>query len=501
MALYNEMRPQRLSDVKGQDRVVKVLRDNMKSGHMPNSMLFVGTRGTGKTTVAKIVAKSLNCMSPKEDGECCCVCPSCRSIVEGSNMDVIELDAASNNGVDDVRKIIELVQFRPMGKKIVVILDEVHMFSLGAFNALLKVMEEPPQDVHFILCTTELHKVPVTILSRCRKFTFENIALETIVSKLEVICQKYSLNADKDALLLVAKAANGSMRDAESIFETFIEEKHITASLVREHLGFTQEEVIFEMVESIISGEPSGAFDAIRKVTARGGSLALLLEDVMHLVLDVIYLQSCGDVTALSCGDEERILKLAQSAKMTRFLEIAGEVRNAYERRSTNMELILQSMVVSLIGRTSTLSALEDKITLLEKKISSISSGNVVVPMAEISTEENDMGSYEPEEMCGEPPVENITSKSASNAENELPDGFTILSKEEQEELAAMGFFVDSPTESAPVEDNSSSSLEVNGEETEEGKEEQDTFYGDFARQFREGSGGGFGTYGTSSFF
>ncbi len=496
MALYNEMRPKRLSDVRGQERVVKVLMDNLKSGHVPNSMIFVGTRGTGKTTVAKIVARSLNCISPKENGECCCECPACKSILDGSNMDVVELDAASNNSVDDVRKIIELVQFRPVGKKKVVILDEVHMLSTGAFNALLKIMEEPPKDVHFILCTTELHKVPATILSRCRKFKFENISLETIVSKLEMICGKYSLKADADALMLVAKAANGSMRDAESIFESFIDEEHITASLVREHLGFTQEEVVFEMVESIITGEPSGAFDAIRKVVNDGGSLSLLLEDMMHLVLDVIYLQSCGDATALSCGDKQRLVTLAQAAKLTRFLEIAEEVRKAYERKSSNLELILQSMVVSLIAKTSTVSSLEDKINKLERKISQLSvNGVVTMSSASVVAEEmeNDTVAEEEDEVSWE----NIPSEETANDSvdgNNSADGFVIPSDEELEELRAMGFSVDLPSDNSSLAAKTVEKRdEKPAEETASGSEEEFSFFNNFARQFNVGGNGGSG--------
>lgn len=495
MALYNEMRPKRLSDVRGQERVVKVLIDNLKSGHVPNSMLFVGTRGTGKTTVAKIVARSLNCTSPGENGECCCECPSCKSILDGSNMDVIELDAASNNSVEDVRKIIELVQFRPVGKKKVVICDEVHMFSTGAWNAFLKIMEEPPQDVHFILCTTELHKVPATILSRCRKFKFENISLETIVSKLEMICQKKGLNADKEALKLVAKAANGSMRDAESIFESFIDEENITASLVREHLGFTQEELVFLMLESIVSGEPSGAFDAIKEVVKCGGSLTLLLEDVMHLVLDVIYLQSCGEIA--ESKNSQRICSIAQSASQARFLEIAEEIRKAYERKTTNMELLLQGMVVSLVSRSSTISLLEKKVKCLEEQvtyltqngISIIASQNVSPAIPAQPDNTMDAMVFEPiteEEFS--PPVEDIP---ASNEEDNT-DGFIPLSDADMAELAALGFSVDLPVESS--EATLSVEEEVEDDEAEAGSGEESVFFGDFARQF--GSGGGFGSFG-----
>ena len=211
MSLYNEMRPARLSDVKGQDKLIKILKENLSAkGHLPNAMLFVGTRGTGKTSVAKIVAKQLNCESPLSDGSCCDTCATCLAIKSGNYLDVLELDAASNNGVDNIRSIIEQVQFKPIGNKKIIILDEVHMLSTGAFNALLKIMEEPPADVLFILCTTELHKIPATILSRCRKFQFDTISDEMIKEKLRSVNTIYGLTADEGALTLVAKAAKGS---------------------------------------------------------------------------------------------------------------------------------------------------------------------------------------------------------------------------------------------------------------------------------------------------
>lgn len=487
MALYNEMRPKRLSDVRGQERVVKVLIDNLKSGHVPNSMLFVGTRGTGKTTVAKIVARSLNCTSPGENGDCCCECPSCKSILDGSNMDVVELDAASNNSVDDVRKIIELVQFRPVGKKKVVICDEVHMFSTGAWNAFLKVMEEPPKDVHFILCTTELHKVPATILSRCRKFKFENISLETIVSKLEMICQKKGLNADKEALELVAKAANGSMRDAESIFESFIDEEHITSSLVHNHLGFTQEDLIFLFVESIISGEPSGAFDVIRDVVHSGGSLTLLLEDVMHLVLDIIYLQTTGDISA--ARDHKRAYLVAKKAELVRFLEIADEIRRVYEHKSANMELVLQGMVVSLVCKTSTIALLEEKIRRLEGQVDALSKRTYVTSDAVTAETLPESLSETIADECVDDIVkeEQLVSGSDGKSDQNTDNGFVRLSDDELEELASLGFSVGA---SDGCESDALPEVEVEPE-ADDGSDEE-VFFGDFARQF----GGGFGSFG-----
>ena len=328
------MRPTRLSDVKGQDKLIKILKENLSSkGHLPNAMLFVGTRGTGKTSVAKIVAKQLNCERPLPDGSCCDACTTCLAIKSGNYIDVLELDAASNNGVDNIRGIIEQVQFKPVGNKKIIILDEVHMLSTGAFNALLKIMEEPPADVLFILCTTELHKIPATILSRCRKFQFETISDEMIKEKLRTVNTIYGLTADEGALTLVAKAAKGSMRDAESIYENFldVEDRHVTEELVRDTLGYTDEDLVFAVLEGIVNGDPTISFQAVQETVSKGSSLLYLMEECFRVLMDIITVHMGGDISLFAGRDSylAQMTEIAFALNTERLLEIADAYRKA----------------------------------------------------------------------------------------------------------------------------------------------------------------------------
>lgn len=209
-ALYRKFRPQEFEDVKGQEHIVTTLKNQIKADRIGHAYLFCGTRGTGKTTVAKIFAKAVNCEHPV-DGSPCGECQSCRAITEGSSMNVIEIDAASNNGVDNIRQIREEVTYRPTeGRYKVYIIDEVHMLSAGAFNALLKTLEEPPSYVIFILATTEAHKIPITILSRCQRYDFHRISIDTIASRLSDLMEQEQVEVEERAIRYVAKAGDGS---------------------------------------------------------------------------------------------------------------------------------------------------------------------------------------------------------------------------------------------------------------------------------------------------
>ena len=221
-ALYRKFRPSEFSDVKGQDHIVTTLRNQIGADRIGHAYLFCGTRGTGKTTIAKIFARAVNCEHP-EDGNPCGTCASCRAIASGASMNVIEIDAASNNGVDNIREIREEVAYSPTeGKYKVYIIDEVHMLSIGAFNALLKTLEEPPSYVIFILATTEAHKIPITILSRCQRYDFRRISTETIAGRLRELMEEEQVEVEDRALTYVAKAGDGSMRDALSLLDQCI---------------------------------------------------------------------------------------------------------------------------------------------------------------------------------------------------------------------------------------------------------------------------------------
>ena len=480
MSLYNQMRPSRLSDVKGQDKLIKILKENLSAtGHLPNAMLFVGTRGTGKTSVAKIVAKQLNCEHPLEDGSCCDECPTCRAIKNGSHLDVLELDAASNNGVDNIRSIIDQVQYKPISKRKVIILDEVHMLSTGAFNALLKVMEEPPANVLFILCTTELHKIPATILSRCRKFQFETISEKMIMEKLKKVNEIYGLNADDGALSLVAKAAKGSMRDAESIYENFldVENSHITEELVRETLGYTQEDIVFSILDGIVLRDPTISFQAIQHTISKGGSLSYLLEECFRILMDVITIHMSGDLSVFF-GKKvylEKITEFAFSMETDRLFQIADAFKKAYEQKSSNLELTFQGMILGLVCRQSIISDLQKRVEELETMVAALKANPPVQVMQSVGLQtaedevsviaelEPEPDSYIPSDISAQPPIASAEDAEIAN------------------DLAALGFaYCEEATDVFEETENTTVLPDTQATETPA----EDNIFGDFARWF-----------------
>ena len=255
-ALYRKWRPGVFEDVRGQEHIVKTLKNQIKLGRVGHAYLFCGTRGTGKTSVAKIFAKAVNCLNPK-DGSPCGECPMCRSIQSQTSMNVIEIDAASNNGVDNIREIREEVEYSPTeGQYKVYIIDEVHMLSIGAFNALLKTLEEPPEYVIFILATTEAHKIPITILSRCQRYDFRRITIDTIADRLQELVDKEGLDVEEKALRYIARAADGSMRDALSLLDqcvAFYLNERLTYEHVLDILGAVDTSVFSRLLRNIMA--------------------------------------------------------------------------------------------------------------------------------------------------------------------------------------------------------------------------------------------------------
>ena len=250
-ALYRKYRPSEFEDVKGQEHIVTTLKNQIRAERIGHAYLFCGTRGTGKTTVAKIFAKAVNCQHPV-DGSPCGECESCKAIAAGTSMNVIEIDAASNNGVENIRQIREEVSYSPTeGRYKVYIIDEVHMLSIGAFNALLKTLEEPPSYVIFILATTEAHKIPITILSRCQRYDFRRISIDTISERLRELMQEEQVEVEEKAIRYVAKAADGSMRDALSLLDqciAFYLGQTLTYDHVLEVLGAVDTEVFLSLI-------------------------------------------------------------------------------------------------------------------------------------------------------------------------------------------------------------------------------------------------------------
>ena len=281
-ALYRKFRPDRFEDVKGQDHIVTTLKNQIKADRIGHAYLFTGTRGTGKTTIAKLFAKAVNCEHPV-DGSPCGECRSCKTIASGASVNVIEIDAASNNGVDNIREIIDEVSYSPVeGKYKVYIIDEVHMLSIGAFNALLKTLEEPPSYVIFILATTEVHKIPITILSRCQRYDFKRINIDTIADRLQELMDKEQVAVQDKALRYIAKTADGSMRDALSLLDQCIAfhfGEELTYDKVLEVLGAVDTEVFSQLLRKVINGDVTGAIRTLEDLITGGRELSQFVGD------------------------------------------------------------------------------------------------------------------------------------------------------------------------------------------------------------------------------
>ena len=314
-AIYRDFRPDSFDQIVGQDHIVRILKSQIASGRTGHAYLFCGTRGTGKTTTARILAKALNCESEDIAARPCCECASCRAIKEGSFMDVIEIDAASNNGVDNIRELRESVKYPPaVGRNKVYIIDEVHMLSTGAFNALLKTLEEPPENVVFILATTEPQKLPATILSRCMRLDFRRVSEKTIADNMRMICEARGLEADEAALALIAVNADGSVRDSLSILEQCIStgETRITRDDVAEMLGTAGEEVMIQLTDLVMRADMSSALLLLDSAINSGRDVKQFMKEwLAHFrnLLMAKYIQDPESALNMSLENVERVRK------------------------------------------------------------------------------------------------------------------------------------------------------------------------------------------------
>ena len=346
MALYRKWRPVSFEDVKGQDPVVQTLKNQITSDRIGHAYLFCGTRGTGKTSIAKIYARAVNCEHPI-DGSPCNQCASCRAILEGSSMNVVEIDAASNNGVENIRDIREQVQYPPTeGKYRVYIIDEVHMLSIGAFNALLKTLEEPPAYVIFILATTEVHKIPITILSRCQRYDFKRISLETIADRLRELTQAEQIQAEDKALMYIAKAADGSLRDGLSLLDqcvAFHYGKLLTYENALEVLGAVDSSVFSRMFNAVADGRTRDCITELEEIVIQGRELGQFVTDFIWYLRNLLLVQSADDPEGLVDLSEENLKQLKADAVKTDgntlmryirvFSDLSSQLRYASQKR------------------------------------------------------------------------------------------------------------------------------------------------------------------------
>lgn len=380
-ALYRKFRPTVFEDVRGQEHIVTTLKNQVITGRVGHAYLFIGTRGTGKTTVAKIMAKTVNCQNPKE-GNPCGECPSCQTIAAGSSMNVIEIDAASNNGVDSIREIIEEVTYPPVDAKYkVYIIDEVHMLSGGAFNALLKTLEEPPAYVIFILATTEMHKIPVTILSRCQRYDFKRISIDTIVERMRELVKIEEISVEDRALKYIAKAADGSMRDALSLLDqcvAFHYGKELTYDMALDVLGATDTEVFSMLLRKIIKDDILGCIEQLEQITMQGRELGQFVTDFTWYLRNLMLIKSSGgegseDILDVSTEHLKRLMEEAELLDLTqifRYIEVFSELSNRL--RYAGQKRILIEMTLIRLCRPQMDKdddSVIERIRVLEKKV------------------------------------------------------------------------------------------------------------------------------------
>ncbi len=351
-SLYRKWRPQTFEDIVGQKHITQTLINAISLNRISHAYIFSGPRGVGKTTTARILAKSLNCVKGPTPHPCN-KCERCIRITDGYSMDVIEIDGASNNGVDSIRELRNKVNFAPAeGKYKIYIIDEVHMLSQGAFNALLKTLEEPPSHVVFIFATTDPHKIPSTILSRCQWFNFRRISLEDIVAKLKMIVKDEKLKIDDNALDIIARSSTGSMRDAESTLDQIIAYcgKEITFQRVRDVLGIIEEEVFFEFIEAIIKNDTLKGIEIINRTSDLGEDASQFIKNLMEYVHNLSLAKVCQkeilNLKGMFTEDRERLLKQSKIIKLEKLFNIVDYLAEAERKmRYTHHPWILLEML------------------------------------------------------------------------------------------------------------------------------------------------------------
>ena len=378
-ALYRKFRPVEFEDVKGQEHIITTLKNQIEANRIGHAYLFCGTRGTGKTTVAKIFAKAVNCEHPV-NGSPCGECAMCRSIAAGTSMNVIEIDAASNNGVDNIREIREEVAYRPTeGKYKVYIIDEVHMLSIGAFNALLKTLEEPPEYVIFILATTEVHKIPITILSRCQHYDFKRISIETITDRMRDLMQEEQVEVEEKALRYVAKAADGSMRDALSLLDqciAFYLGQKLTYDNVLEVLGAVDTDVFSRLLRSVIRRDVPKVLDIVDDLVMQGRELTQLATDFTWYLRNLLLVKTSDHIEDVLDVSTENMQQLQEEAGMVEadmllryiriFSELSGQLKYAAQKR-VFLEVALIKLCTPAMETSS--DSILDRIRVLEEKL------------------------------------------------------------------------------------------------------------------------------------
>ena len=351
-ALYRKFRPLCFSEMVGQEHITRTLKNQIIANRVGHAYLFNGGRGTGKTSAAKILARAINCLNPK-DGEPCNECEICRGAISGSLTDIVEMDAASNNSVEDIRSIREEVNFLPTKAKFrVYIIDEVHMLSTGAFNALLKTLEEPPEHVKFILATTEPQKLPATILSRCQRFDFKRISNEDIIKRLKIVCEESNIEITAGAMQIIAVLSEGAMRDALSILERCIQdgENKIDEDKIKDLVGIPKITYIHHLTEAIIQYDVENALKSVDEVLNEGKDIVNFLWELIKYVKDVLVFQTAGKLDLYSPEELEKIQELSQKVSKEKLISIIYELSELENnlKWSTQKVIMFQAGIIKL---------------------------------------------------------------------------------------------------------------------------------------------------------
>ncbi|HAE80895.1 MAG TPA: DNA polymerase III subunit gamma/tau [Lachnoclostridium sp.] len=360
-ALYRKWRPKTFDEVRGQDHIVRTLKNQIQSDRIGHAYLFCGTRGTGKTSIAKIFARSVNCENP-QDGNPCCTCSMCKRIEAGNSLNVVEIDAASNNGVDDVREIRNQVQYPPSeGKYRVFIIDEVHMLSAGAFNALLKTLEEPPAYVIFILATTEVNKIPVTILSRCQRYDFRRISVQTIAGHLMELAKSEGIDAEERAIRYIARVADGSMRDSLSLLDqcaAFHFDETLTYENVLDVLGAVDNSVFTRLFDAICAGDTKACLEEVAAMVDQGRELSQMVTDFIWYMRNILLIKAAGgtadgrmeemiDVSGENAAVLSRQADAVSEDTLMRYIRVFSELSGTL-RLSSQKRVLTEIAVIKL---------------------------------------------------------------------------------------------------------------------------------------------------------
>ena len=382
-ALYRKFRPQTFDDVKGQDHIVRTLRNQIASGRIGHAFLFTGTRGIGKTTAAKLLARAVNCENPV-NGDPCGTCPMCKAILAGTSLNVVEIDAASNNGVDNIREIVDEVQYSPTeGKYKVYIIDEVHMLSTGAFNALLKTLEEPPSYVIFILATTEVQKIPITILSRCQRYDFRRATIEEIAARLRTLVDKENVQAEDKALRYIAIAADGSFRDGISLLDqciSFYLGKELTYDNVLEILGTVDVSTFSRLILAIREQKVNDALAILEEVVSKGRDLTQFSVDFTWFLRNLLVAKASGDMSEIYDIPSDYIPQFREEvekngeADLERMIRMVSNLTN--DLKYSNSKRVLTEVALIRLCKPASdgsknTDALSQRITHLEQQIES----------------------------------------------------------------------------------------------------------------------------------